>query len=383
LEWVAPVPNTGINGYKIETESPIEGGWNTLVANTTTTILYYNHTGLDTSVIFHNYRVYALTSDGSSAVSNTYANTVHSLPESVDDLSISQVTEHTLLLTWTEPDNLGISHLIGYAINYTTPYGDPLTIITSNTENNSTSNLIGDLVFNTPYSFGISAVTIHGQNTTFGNIANATTLPDLSITNFTVGNFDVNATNTDTISPISFERIPGSSLTPPSSSSTFLNVTYPNNYDLSCNFDYRFGMTNQTYSNLDSIAVTIDDDLSSFNFTGLENEVVYVTCWDTLTGTSADYILTQSSFPILQQIQDFKSGDYGTVGLIGTLDLITMFVIIISMIGFNKFNEAVGAIFNFFIIGSFAYFGIIEIPTAFLGALATVLMLIIAATRKK
>ena len=57
-------------------------------------------------------------------------------------------------------------------------------------------------------------------------------------------------------------------------------------------------------------------------------------------------------------------------------------VIIISMIGFNRVNESVGAVFNTILIGSLAYFEVIELSTLVFGMIAVVLMLVISSTRK-
>ncbi len=71
------------------------------------------------------------------------------------------------------------------------------------------------------------------------------------------------------------------------------------------------------------------------------------------------------------------------MGSFGAMDLITMFVIVISMIGFNRVNESVGAIFNIIILGSLAYFEIIQLPTIIFGMIAVVIMVVIGTTRKK
>ena len=64
------------------------------------------------------------------------------------------------------------------------------------------------------------------------------------------------------------------------------------------------------------------------------------------------------------------------------IDFVTLIVIIISMIGLNRVNESVGAVFSIAILGSLAYFQIIELPTIIFGAIAVVLMLVVTSTRK-
>ena len=300
-------------------------------------------------------------------------------PDAVDDLTSTDIGFDTVDLDWTEPD-LNTGNLTGYQVKYGTPWTDnPSTIITNNTESSDTDAEVTGLSELTDYSFRIGVWT-EGFNGT-GNVLNVTTLEDFVSSNFTPGFFDLNATNVNVIQ-MYFER------TDTNSTSVTLKVIYPTAYDLSCDFSYKFANTNQTYSSLTETPTThsgIDSAVESeFQFHNVDSEIINVYCWDQNNlSNDGSYIITQVMFPLLQQIADFRAGEFGTSGGFGALDLITMFVIIISMIGFNRVNESVGAIFNIIFLGALAYFEIIEIPTIIFGMIAVVIMVVIGTTRKK
>lgn len=292
-------------------------------------------------------------------------------PDAVTDLTTSNITFESIDLSWTKPGLNGGS-LTGYQINSTTPYGDPLTILVNNTNSNSTTATVSDLTFATPYSFRVSAWTENGNNAG-GNIANATTLGE----SFTVGQVSVNQTNPDLID-IRFQR------TDVNSTSTRVDILYSNSYNLTCTIDHRFARTSQNYSNLDVVVFDSSTSNSSFFFNDHTNDLVNMYCFNENDITNDErYQITWTSFPLLDQFTNFRSGVYGTDGRIGVMDFITLTVIIFSMIGLNRINESVGVIFNIIFVGALAYFGIIELPTIIFGALTVVLIFTIASTRKK
>ena len=70
LVWNSPLLETSsIVGYKIERESPIGGGWHTIISNTGNIVPIYTDTGLTADTVY-NYRVYAIYSDHTSSPSN-------------------------------------------------------------------------------------------------------------------------------------------------------------------------------------------------------------------------------------------------------------------------------------------------------------------------
>lgn len=289
-------------------------------------------------------------------------------PDAVDDLSSPSQSYGSVDLLWTEP-GLNGETLLGYQINYSTPWGQPLTIITNNTGTSTTSTTVSGLSIATDYSFRVSAWTAGGNNAT-GNILNVTTQG-----NFTIGTALFNQTNTSVL-PITFEE------QAINSTATFLNVTYANTFNLSCDFYYQFANTNNTYANLTGYAVSSTLDETYFILTDFENEIINIECYDSITGTDANYLMTQSDFPLLQQIANFRNGTYGTMGLFGVFDLVTIAVVIFSMIGLNRVNESVGAVFNIILLGSLAYFEIIELPTVIFGVLTLVIIFVITSTKK-
>ncbi len=80
LDWSAP-NNRGsaITGYKIERETPIDGGWSTIVADTGTTDTAYQDEPLDWETEY-NYRVRAINAVGVGSRSNEAADTTGTNP---------------------------------------------------------------------------------------------------------------------------------------------------------------------------------------------------------------------------------------------------------------------------------------------------------------
>lgn len=187
---------------------------------------------------------------------------------------------------------------------------------------------------------------------------------------FTPGNLNLNMTNTVT-APFKFTR------TDINSTDTNLDVFYPASFNSTCKLTFNIGLTNHTYHNLPISHAT-------FQFTGNNNEVVDVNCLNENGNETGTYVLTQSqtSFPLLEQIKDFRAGKSGTFGMFGAFDMVTLLALILSIIGFNRVNESVGAVFNTALIGVFAYFQIIQWPVILSAGVALVLVLVISSTRK-
>jgi hypothetical protein len=370
LEWIAPVPNTKVNGYKIEREAPVGGGFSTIVANTTNTNLYYNNTGLVINT-YYNYRVSALTPTNSSDPSNTYSQTTYHLPDAVTNLNATNDGFGSSLLEWAVPSTL-YGYLQGYMINYTTPFGTPETIYIDDTESSSTSQIVGLPVDD--YSFRVSAVTIHGTNVTGAAIANVTTVQDT-----TIGSIDADFSEQADVAtvPIAF------SLVTIDNSTSDLQVFYDSAYDLNCNFSYKYSRVNQTYSGLVENTISGSDVYTNFTINDPQNEIIDVLCWDVLdTDTDGRYQIAEGTTPLFEQVSNFQGGIYGTNGMFGIFDLITLLVVIVSMIGFNRYNPAVGAVLLVMMLGVLTFYGVIELAGSIFGALALLIVLAIGTVRK-
>ena len=367
LEWSAPTGT--ITGYKIE-HNLNSAGYTTKLANTTNTNVFYNATGYSAGDIV-SYRVSAHSAYGTSIPSNAVQYSTHMQPNAVTTLAATETSLSSVVLAWTQP-TLNSHSILCNMINYTTPAGDPQTIITSCTSTTAATYEITGLALGDPNSFRVSAVTSHGTNSS-GNIVNATAFSDFTIGSITV----VNASNTNIVDVRFESAVVGSTTT--------VDVIYPNTVsDFRCDLAYQYAMTNQTYSGLTATAYDTDYDTSEFNLVDANNEVITFYCWDASAPTvEGTYQVSQTSFPFIDQAMLFRDGTtFKTDGDFGGIDLITLIVIIVSMVGFNRTNPAAGLIISVMILGATSYFGLIEIPTIVMSAFVLIVMLAIVTTRK-
>ena len=372
LQWSAGSMQN-INGYRIQRETPIGGGFSTIVSNTTTTTTYYNNTGLVANNNY-NYRVYSLNGSGISAASDTYAHYTCHLPNAVTDLTGIATSLSTIELDWTAP--IAYSTILGYMINYTTPEGTPLTIFDPpHTGSTTTAATVTGLGIGIDYSFRVSAVTVFGSNGT-GNIFNATTT-----TTYVLGDLpSPDVTNLDDFL-IFYNR------TNYNATRIYLDVTYPDSYDMDCNFLFKFSRANQTYNSLAGTPITgpgADTDNERYRFTidGANDEIINVRCWDTITDDEAKYIITITDFELLNQIDNLHNGTYGTMGQIGGLDIVVLIVVIVGMIGFNRVTPIAGVIFTIITVGALSVLGIIQTYQIIFPFLAMVVLWAYTRTRQ-
>lgn len=308
-----------------------------------------------------------------SAAGTTELEITYSLspPDPITDLTVDDYDTTSVDLSWSAP-NLNSGTLQRYVLNYTTPCGIPTTALPNGTT--ATSYTVSGLTPNTCYSFRASAATEAGYNTNGANIVNVTTLA-FNQANFTIGSFNFNANN-PVIFPIRYERIDLNT------THTLVNVTFANTINLACDLRYTYAGFNHTYWPLSSIAVSSSENEASFRFINSTNEITTFHCFNMAGNQSANFVLTQTNFLLLQQIDDFRNGTFGTMGQIGAFDLITLIIVIIAMIGMNRTNEAVAGFFCLVAITVLTFFGVIQWYTAIIAGLAVIIMLAISATRK-
>ena len=177
LSWTAPTSNGGaaITGYKIERESPVGGGWSTLVANTGSASTTYSNTGLLSNTQY-NYRVSAINSVGSgSASSAANATTSSTVPGAPTGLSATAVSSSQINLSWTAPANNGGAAITGYQIERESPVGGGWSTLVADTGSTATTYQNTGLAANTQYNYRVSAINSVGSGSA-SSAANATTL---------------------------------------------------------------------------------------------------------------------------------------------------------------------------------------------------------------
>ncbi len=316
-------------------------------------------------------------------------------PEPVDDLAITANDHITVNLDWTEPDwygwkdvdpshwadiTTGYADFEGYQINRSAAGGGlPLTVITETTTAD-TDFLVTGLDTNTEYSFRVSAITQGGQLgvnqvNASGNIVTVTTDTFFQPTQNLTGIEVFNATNPN-MEDILFTR------TDINTTHISVDVDRPIVYNLACNLDYKYAQFDHTFTSPTTIVFDSNTHRSTFTFVNSTSEVINMFCWDQSGSDTGRFILTQTGFPFLDQIIQFRAGDFGTAGNLGAFDLISLFAIVLIMLGMNRVNPTVGVIISVSLIGTLGFFEIVSLPSVIISALAVVIMLVVASTRK-
>ena len=285
--------------------------------------------------------------------------------DAIDDLTASPASPTAILLSWTTPE--AKPEIIGYEIRTTTIAGqDPDIILTANTGNQKTTALITNLSPDVQYYFTVYSLNQHGKSQP-SNLAASFTSHDLEL-----GNLDFTDTNTETYDLIFSHSVSGDS--------TIVNIKYEPNMVLACEYELRYAAIREPLI----INPTLSAEKNNVNlvFQNAEEEVIYITCTDSVSEQTFRYVVPQTDFEILHQIEQFQDEQFGTSSFIGTLDIVTTMVIIFSMIGFNRVNETAGIITGVVIIAFAMFFGLITFPMYIIPILILIVMVAIISTKR-
>ena len=222
--------------------------------------------------------------------------------------------------------------------------------------------------------------------------------------------FDIDSVNEQTVSVIQFQRetqddmVNGTNIV-----FDTLQVAYPSWWDdMTCDVDYKFAQKTEQYVEGDDMTSLVNpsdanQQIIGFQFHDIDNEVIEVECAPQQSqqddGVSAKYVMTQNSFgtlqadgtystglpniPLVTQITNFTSGEYGTDGDFGAIDVVGLFVILVSMVGFNRVSPIVGVLISASTIFALSFFGLIAIPTVIIGVIGLVIFLAWGIHRKR
>jgi hypothetical protein len=390
LAWVpnapilAPLQNVGLGSVLLNFTTPTVQGLSNITgytierATSSTFSTLFNNTGdldvffYDNTVslgLFYKYQVAAWNDQGLGEYSNIQSIVTSDIvPDTFCDgvtgdfeLQTQILTADSVTICW-DLFITGIS-IDGYMINYTSPWAEPLSILVADTGTNATrSYLVDNLQPNTQYSFMVKAL---GDETLTQRLDILTLGSD-----FDIGNFAVTTDTNPNALPFFFDEI---SL---NSTQTQLDIDFDNSLqNVTCDFRHQFAQTNSSYNDINenSSVATDSHNRTTFIFNGIQNDVVSVNCYE--GDVEGNYVITQDSFPLLEQMENFRNGTYGTSGTFGAFDLITLFAILLSMIAFNRVNAGAGAIFTVIMVGALATVGIIQWPTIVLSAIALIVLL--------
>ena len=174
LSWTAPADNGGrvISGYKIEVSADSGTTWTVLVATTGSTDTTYEHSGLTIGDTRH-YRVSAINSVGTGAVSNTDSATTAAVPGAPTNLTATAISDSAINLSWTAPANNGGSAITGYKIERRLHRSDWTTPVATTGSTATTYSSTG-LSRNSNYFHRVSAINTVGTGAA-SNTAGATT----------------------------------------------------------------------------------------------------------------------------------------------------------------------------------------------------------------
>ncbi len=182
LSWNAPSTSNTVVGYKIEVKKgPAQ--FETLTPSTQNSTTKYSHTNLVTGTV-HVYRVYTITSSGTSLASSEASATpttstvetpppINAKPPSPPTLSANLASPTQINLYWSTPSNTGGATVTGYKIEYKIGQ-DSYRTLTSKTPNTTYSHT--GLLANT-YSYRIYAINPAGMSVASNEVSIKTADP--------------------------------------------------------------------------------------------------------------------------------------------------------------------------------------------------------------
>ncbi len=210
--------------------------------------------------------------------------------------------------------------------------------------------------------------------------------PSSSPINYTAGSLAINGSN-PIVFPISFSQ------TNPSCSESDVAISFPQTYVLTATISYSIEQKTITYNSIPFVSGTVGYDVSTFKFKNATNDVITIVASNANSPyQSATYSVvpnqsclntnTNSSIPLFQDIKNFQNGTYGTKGQVGAINLVVLVALIFSMIGLNRVNESLGLVVMVMILGALSYYNIVTFPTILIPAMALVLLITVASTKK-
>lgn len=167
LIWRVAPADYGVTGYKIERESPIGGGFTTIVANTSSTAVTYTDTNLSPGVTY-SYRVSSLNGDGVGPASTVLAAIATPIPvvpvppAQAQNLTVTAVSGSEIDLAWSAPTDNGGSPITGYKIEREFPVGGGFTTVVANTNSVATTYADTNLSPGMTYNYRIRAINAYG-----------------------------------------------------------------------------------------------------------------------------------------------------------------------------------------------------------------------------
>ena len=161
ISWTNPSGN--FSGFKIERESPVGGGWSTIVSNTLNATNHRDYSGLNGNTQY-NTRIstnYATGSNYSGTSSPSVAYAFYTLPFTPTSLNVTEPINMTLQLKWTAGTDNGTA--LGYKIDRKTNSGSFSTLV-SNTGNTLTNYNDSSVSVGNTYSYRVYAIKTGGTS---------------------------------------------------------------------------------------------------------------------------------------------------------------------------------------------------------------------------